>query len=414
VADRLVDAQENIQTSASKAETHVENLIREVWELSTTAEVNLKQMSQQNTRAGELLEAYHQAADPADNVLKGLADKVKEAQALVLSLTQRSDQARDLAKRVSTLSKLVNDVKKIDTSMQERSEKAANIKEQIEKATQSAQQKTTSLQELNTDSHGMIETYELMRMETNLVKEEFLVQMDVSRDTIERSREFTDWFRQQSECIEDKIVDLKQQTNRIETVMVKATARPAEVVAAAQAQSKQLEKVCAAVQKVFRGLSKAALDAKEQTTTCKDTSQQAQERMSKLNQDTQTAAQQAQERMLKLNQDTHTAAQTMHEWVQEAVRVQRRLETTIGQAPSITQTHPTGSLDRLSESVAPAATKIASLKASNQGELEVLSEPGSTVLPEVVVNPAPSKTKNRITQLIEDAKTVVESTGNSA
>ena len=151
----------------------------------------------------------------------------------------------------------------------------------------------------------------------------------------------------------------------------------------AQTQTAQLERVCGAVRKVFTGLAEATLQAQRQT-----------EELKGMSEDTAT-------RLAKLTAETERATQTLHEWVEEAVRTQSRLERTLSDCPPIRQTHPTETVRRLSRSVDPFARNAAEAAG---GQFQVLSEPG---LDTTQIEPKIAKTPTRpeeIARLISEAK----------
>jgi chromosome segregation ATPase len=157
----------------------------------------------------------------------------------------------------------------------------------------------------------------------------------------------------------------------------------AERLTKAQTQAAELEQVCGAVRKVFAGLAEATLQAQRQT-----------EELRGMGEDVTT-------RLTELTAETEHAAQTLHEWVEEAVRTQSRLERTLSVCPPIRQTHPTEAVRRLSRAVEPFA-RISAEAAG--GQLQVLSEPDFDAIP---VEPRVAKPPTRaeeISRLISDGK----------
>ena len=160
-------------------------------------------------------------------------------------------------------------------------------------------------------------------------------------------------------------------------------AGPTAIVESAQTQADRLEKVCAAVRKIFANLSEATLKAQRQTEELKG------------------AGADATGRLAQLTAQTERATRTLHVWVEEAVRTQSRLEQTLTDCPSIRQTHPTETVRRLSHAAAPLA-RITMDGAA--GGLQVLAEPE---VPAAPAEPKIAKTPTRaeaIARLIEEAK----------
>ncbi len=155
------------------------------------------------------------------------------------------------------------------------------------------------------------------------------------------------------------------------------------LTAQAHSQSAQLERACGAVRKVFTGLADATLQAQRQTEVLKG-----------MGEDTTT-------RLAKLTAETERAAQMLHEWVEEAIRTQSRLERTLSNCPPIRQTHPVEPVRQLSravESFARIATEAVG------GQLETLSEPDfHTAQAEPKIARSPTRTEE-IARLISEAQ----------
>lgn len=169
-------------------------------------------------------------------------------------------------------------------------------------------------------------------------------------------------------AVEQRLASLVDQANRLTD---------------AQTQAAQLEVVYSAVRKVYAGLAEATLQAQRQT-----------EELRGMGEDTTT-------RLAKLTAETERATQTLHEWVEEAVRTQSRLERTLSECPPIRQTHPTEAVRRLSRAVEPFARITAEAAG---GRLQVLSEPDIDTTPvEPKIAKPPTRTEE-IARLISEAK----------
>lgn len=111
---------------------------------------------------------------------------------------------------------------------------------------------------------------------------------------------------------------------------------PRQMLDSARAQTAELERVLAAVRKIFSGLSQASLEAKKHADTLDATGR--------------TTA----ERLTQLAGSAEKATQMLSQWVVEAVHVQNRLAALVAAAPGIGETHPSGLLRDLAESLATA------------------------------------------------------------
>lgn len=129
----------------------------------------------------------------------------------------------------------------------------------------------------------------------------------------------------------------------------KMTEEPRQILSSARAQTAELERVLAAVRKIFGGLSQASLKAKEQADALDITGR--------------TTA----EQLANLAGSAGQATQTLSQWVAEAVRVQSRLETLLQAAPSIAETHSADRLRELADSLDSAAAPSIAVAADSGG-----------------------------------------------
>jgi type II secretory pathway predicted ATPase ExeA len=195
-----------------------------------------------------------------------------------------------------------------------------------------------------------------------------LSRLERAMDRAERMTSTTDVSLSRLAAVEQRLASLVDQAERLTKT---------------QTQAAQMEQVCGDVRKIFAGLAEATLQAQRQT-----------EELRGIGEDTTT-------RLAELTAETERAAQTLHEWVEEAVRTQSRLERTLSVCPPIRQTHPTETVRRLSRTVEPFA-RITSEAAG--GELQVLSEPDFDTTPvESRVAKQPTRAEE-IAQLISEAK----------
>lgn len=125
-----------------------------------------------------------------------------------------------------------------------------------------------------------------------------------------------------------KLDDAALRLASFEESLRQATRQPHDILRQAAAQAEQLEHVCAAVRKVFAGISQATLQAR---------------------QDVQRLDQQrshATDTLAQLQNATERNVETLQQWIEEAARAQSRLATTLRQVPPISATHPPVSLPR--------------------------------------------------------------------
>ena len=116
---------------------------------------------------------------------------------------------------------------------------------------------------------------------------------------------------------------------------------------------------------------------------------------------------QASERLTRLTTETERASSTLREWVGEAMRVQVRLDKSLKQCPSISETHPSDSLEEISQ-IAQPLPRIANRSALDMPN--TTQEPKATyehlqlAAPGRSDAPSPHAKAEEIAQLIREAK----------
>ncbi len=125
-----------------------------------------------------------------------------------------------------------------------------------------------------------------------------------------------------------KLDDTALRLAGFEDSLRQALRQPHDTLRQAATQAEQLEHVCAAVRKVFAGISQATLQAR------RDVQQLDQQRSH------------ATDTLAQLQNATERNVETLQQWIEEAARAQSRLATTLRQVPPITVTHPPVSLPR--------------------------------------------------------------------
>jgi len=301
-------------------------------------------------------------------------------------MAEQCNQAGDLAERLNTVMHLLTSAKEAEASVEKTTQDARSTHDQLVGSSDAARQHVTTLQELIDFASALIETHEQVKQEAEGSTERLSAQLTATEKLFETAKPLLDEFVGQARALQEKLHDLEGGASRIEDTLHEATARPLEIVASAQAEAAQLEQVCAAVRKVFTGLSQASLEAKQRSAECTQATKETAKQLS------------------QFNTETDRAANPLNQWLEEALRAQSRLEKTLEDCPSIRETHPGDVIHRVSRIVRPGG-RIAN--ASAIGELEMLSEPGTTEPPRQEGTAKPPARAEEISQLIEDAKQAV-------
>ncbi|UCC30351.1 MAG: hypothetical protein JSU86_19390, partial [Phycisphaerales bacterium] len=387
--ERVNESKDKFELMAENAKKHMGQLLQDVSSLTARAEVNAKELKARKTAAAELIDRLHTASTPAEETATQLAQFVDQAKQYLTGMAEQCDQAGELTERLNAVTHLLPSATEAGASVEKATEEARSMHDRLVASADTARHHVTTLQELNDCAYGLIETHEQVKGEAETSTERLSTQLTATEKMLETARPLLDQFVGQARGLREKLRDLEGNTVRIEQTIGKAMARPMDIMAGAQAEAAQLERVCEAVRKVFTGLSQASLEAKKRTAECTQVTQQTTKRLSQLAQ---------------LTTQTDRAANTLNQWVEEALRAQSRLEKTLDNCPSIRETHPGDAIQRMSRITGPAG-RIAN--ASAIGQLEMLNEPGATEpSPQEGTTKSPARA-DEISQLIEDAKQAV-------
>ena len=386
VLETVNESKDRFELMVENAKKHMGQLLQDVSSLTARTQINAKELEARRTAAVELIDRLNAAAAPAEEAATQLTKCVDQAKEHLSSMAEQSRQAGDLTERLGAIMDLVPSAKEAEASIEKATEQARCTHDQLVVSADTARHQEITLQELNDSAYGLIETHEQLKREAETSAERLSAQMTATEKMLETAKPLLDKFVGRARGLREKLRDLEDNAVRIERSLDSATARPMEIVASAQAEAAQLERVCATVRQVFTGLSQASLEAKRRTAECGQTTQQTARRLS------------------QLTTETDRAANTLNQWVEEALRAQSRLEKTLDNCPSIRETHPGNAIQRMSRITGPAG-RIAD--ASAIGELEMLSEPGATEPSPQEGTAKPPARADEISQLIEDAKQAV-------
>ena len=282
----------------------------------------IEQQAGQTKRFLERLTGVTQTLATAQQTGQHLAGIIDEGRALCLELQQTSERVDDQQASLHVAS--------------ERAEQTQHTLDDLASRQDAAQSIVNRLEELNTRGE---ELGDRLAQQCDTITEALehpeaiVTEIERHAEAMGASQQMLSEFLSQSHDLAKQLQEMRSDAGELRSVITNLTARPNEIAAKAQEQAAHLERVCGAVRKVFSGLSQAALHSNRQTDQFKQISRDT---MSRLGQ---------------LKQETEQAAGLLNEWVDEAHRVQQRLERTLGAAPSLSETHSTGRLYRLSRLV---------------------------------------------------------------
>ena len=384
--DRLIESKRKGDETAER----IERLTGNACEVATATKARIESLTVRNEEARDLVTTLEDRREPAAETVEALNRSVAEAKQLSDDFDDRCAQATQLAERLNGITSAIQAAKDAENAIRVSHEEAQPTLDRLGEANEEADIRLTSLTEVKGSAHEITERCIQTQAEAEQAAERLTAHISAAEKSVEAGEPLLREFIEQTRSIGGLLRDFDTRCTQIDERFTAATAKPVEIITAAQAQAAQLERVCSAVRKIFAGLSKASLEAKQYISECRSTSE--------------TAANQS----AQLTTQTDRAANTLHEWVQEATRVQSRLESTLDRAPSIRETHPGDALRRMSGLSAPDG-RIG--QAGHTGDLMMLAEPRSAESDVTQLStPSPiHKRAEEVAQLIEDAKRSAES-----
>ncbi len=398
LVERIHDSKQALEETAEGQMGQIESALQEVSALTTQTELKVKTLAEHNVRAGDLIDKLDSTTGPAVKISAELGQRLDQAEQQITGIAERCDQGSRLAERLDTVTSLLQEMQACETSVKQTTEEAQHAHEQLLEAADNAHTRNDVLEELNASSREWIETYEHMRREAETSAERLAAQVIAAQKCLKVGAPLINRFMTEAKTIQQQYRDMKDQATQIEHTIAGAMARPTEIAASAQARAAELERVCETVQKVFNGLSQATQEAGQRSAECVDVTRHATQRLS------------------ELTIGTDRAAHTLHEWVEEAVRAQSRLERSLQTCPSVRETHPAEAIRRVPDgpipvprivnpSVSEGTTMLSETPTTAAQSGENITKPSTR---QEVTKP-PTRTQV-ISKLIEDARQAVAGT----
>lgn len=395
VLNRANEITKESESLAATTRDQIEKMTQEIWSLSTTAETRANELNTAGTRSMEVIQRITELAAQRDTILGTLTEQVKAAQESVQSIQEHTSQSALLAERLSAVTPLIRMAQETGDVIRKALDDATRVHTDIVTATGLGSEQCTELHNVTGTAQSLIETQQQVLRRVEEAVGELNERLDEGRGTVEALEHLRREFTTQAEGVHTKLDEMRRQAADVEGKVMTIITKPQEIIATAQNQAAQLERVCGVVRKVFAGLSQASLDAVQKTKEFKEVSEAAVDRVA------------------RLQGETDRASATLHEWVAEAVRVQSRLEKLVQQAPSISATHPSDALHGIAQrlqtnTVVEIPRSIDAPIGTQASGLRTLVTPKTTQpvsAPTKSVTPSATKTPNdRISAMIEEAK----------
>ncbi len=384
-AQKSVEQMKQTFENASATQEQIEVLVKDVWSLTAKTEVNANKLESASAKADEVIANVNLCTGSADDFAKGLNDRIDTAKKEIGGMAEKCEQGRKVAEKLGTITQVLAAAKKTGDDIEKTLEEARKVQEFVTNSASETDIRCAHLENVNATAQGMIETQQQLKHEVDMAAVQLESHIAAVNGTVTSQEDLQRELVEQAKGLASRLEAMAGQTATIEQKVGDLITKPKEMIAEAREQAEQLERVCQAVRKVFAGLSKASLEARQHTEnidkkTSSSTTQIAElsrvsaskiaemtaesERAVALlheSMDEKTAASNAQiaemtaastselaelsktsvSQIAEMTAESERAVATLHEWVQEAVHAQSRLERTLQQTPAIQQTHPT-------------------------------------------------------------------------
>lgn len=284
-----------------------------------------------STEAERIAQTLRQSGQAALDATERVDQAVRLAEEAFAKYRKEAGEADLLVARIDSLADVLRSASDSDASIRETVNEVRAMHDDLLSTLSDVGRQCASLKELAATAQELIGEQERVRNQAQAAVRHWDNHVTTSQAAVESGAALLKEFVEQAESVERHIERLETRAHDVQRAVGDATDRPTKVLKEIREQNERLEKVFAAVRKVFSGLSQTALDARTRNDEMRKTHEATVERLS------------------TLTTQTQRAAGTLREWVEEAVRAQARLERTLHEVPSITQTHSNDALAGLSQ-----------------------------------------------------------------
>ena len=280
--ERTAKMVKEAQESGENTKTETERLIKDVSSVTDKAEAAAGETAVGTEHAAELTISLEKVVRAANELTGEMAGRTDEAKQSAETLDGRCTQARILIDSVKDSAQLLDGAKQVQTDLVESIDQGQAIDAKLRFTADEAFLKLAQLETRQQTASELIESQEQLSAQTR----DLIPQLDQgiadARSTTEASQQLLDQFTRHGKTLHDVLDTLGCRANKLEKSLNEMTEKPSAIVAEARAQAAQLEQVCTAVGRVFAKLSKASLEAHQQTQDFDQASKTAFQRLEQL------------------------------------------------------------------------------------------------------------------------------------
>jgi len=346
--------------SARTAIADGEKRLQEVSEAAAHTAMELALLVEQGGRGVSSLNEGIEKSSGITQRIDAFAATLETAGGLDAELQRAADGGRSVhAELTSVIAEIGRQRESLDTattSVRELMRRNETIAQGANEAVERVDARIASLSEADASLHSLMQTHERLEHSAAETVEHLRANLTLLKDTMDTGEPLLNDYLSRIGCADAQLAQFGERAAALERKIAEGTVGAKAIVTNAQAQAEHLNRVCTAVQKIFAGLSQSSLQAREQTEGLR------------------RAGVEAKQQLLEFTAETEKALKTLHEWLQEALCVQSRLERALQQSPSLSETHPVEPLHR-------TLRRLATVERS--ATIDIESEPGAARAREV-------------------------------
>ncbi|MCH8150144.1 MAG: hypothetical protein IH987_19550 [Planctomycetes bacterium] len=316
VLERTTKTMMAARETGENTKSEMERLLKDVSSLKNTVETAAAEMTDGTEHAvaltkrlGKVIRTANELSGELTGELTGRTDEAKQS---AETLDRQCTQANTLIDRLGNSAQLLDGAGQVQTDLVESIDQARVIDVELRSTADDAVVKTAQLETNRQSASELIEAHEGLSAQTR----DLIVQLDLgiadARSTTEASQQLLEQYTRHGKTLHGVLERLGRRANKLEESLDQLTEKPSTIVAEAQAQAAQLEQVCSAVGRVFAKLSKASLEAHEQTKEC------------------HRASKTAFERLEQLRSETDGTSRSLQTWLEHTLRVGGELAQSLG------------------------------------------------------------------------------------
>lgn len=381
LVERLTKLEREVTVDVQDFEARLTESLREAGDVLARTDSLSGDWKQRCAAAVELQRTIERATEGAAAAQTALSDSTVQASRILEELAPIADRAEQAVRKADDVAAALASADGVSTSIAESSRRAGEISKELTALSGEVAPRLSALCDALAQSAEYTQSLDQARERAENVTRGLTDMLSTHAERLARAEEVSDQSMNRVLQMREELNEVGHRLESFTRELDAAMNAPEAVVESVRTHTQHLEQVYAAVRKVFASLSQATLEARRQT------------------QEIRGAGEETTKRWNQLAGETLRAGRTLHQWVEEAVRAQSRLERTLSDAPSIHQTHPADAV----RNVADVLDRISG-EFETSADDEVNADFGEGSSDYEPAAPQLSARADRIAELIAEAK----------